>query len=180
MLFVTPPRSGGGWCRDPVLAVAKKTGKLKIALTRSHLPLVVFCCSLLGVAPLQEGCASWFSPMQTAGIGKSQDTASTDNRRIHHDKAGDYFSVYPVPLETTTAAAKVALQRIGMDYDAVTSRSSGHVVIQGMTGSQDTVAPTATRVSIHFDYYGRRSLSLRFQHDLAQELKVDPIAEASH
>ena len=170
-----------------MLAVTKKTAGLKIALTRSHLPLVVFCCSLLGVAPLQEGCASWFSPMQTAGIGESQDTASTDNRGIHHDKAGDYFSVYPVPLETTTAAAKMALQRIGMDYDAVTSRNSGHVVIQGMTASQDmvtvtldAVAPTATRVSIHFDYYGRRSLSLRFQHDLAQELKVDPIAEASH
>ena len=171
MLFVTA-RSGGDWCREPVLAVTKKTAGLKIALTRSHLPLAVFCCSLLG------GCASWFGPMQTVGVGEPQDTASTNNRGIHHDKAGDYFSVYPVPLETTTAAAKVALQRIGMDYDAVTSRSSGHVVIQGMTASQDivtvtldAVAPTATRVSIHFDYYGRRKLSLLFQHTLATEVK---------
>lgn len=157
---------------DPVLAVTKKTAGLKIALTRNPLPIVVLCCSLLG------GCASWFSPMQTAGIGEPQDTASADNRGIHHDKAGDYFSVYPVPLETTTAAAKMALQRIGMDYDAVISRSSGHVVIQGMTANQDmvtvtldAVAPTATRVSIHFDYYGRMKLSLLFQHALAKEVK---------
>ncbi|CDQ09319.1 hypothetical protein AFERRI_260006 [Acidithiobacillus ferrivorans] len=85
--------------------------------------------------------------MQTAGIGEPQDTASTDNRRIHHDKAGDYFSVYPVPLETTTAAAKMALQWIGMDYDAVISRSSGHVVIQGMTVNQDMVTVTLDAVA---------------------------------
>ncbi|MBU2832566.1 hypothetical protein HF918_05700 [Acidithiobacillus ferriphilus] len=65
-----------------------------------------------------------------------------------------------------------------MDYDAVTSRRSGHVVIQGMTASQDivtvtldAVAPTATRVSIHFDYYERRKLSLLFQHTLAKEVE---------
>ena len=43
--------------------------------------------------------------------------------------------------------------------------------VLAVTVTLDAVSPSATRVSTHLDYYGRRKLSLLFQHALAKEVE---------
>jgi hypothetical protein len=127
---------------------------------RTHSALVVLCCFLLA------GCASSSAP------------ASAQNRGIHHNEAGDYFAFYPFPLTKTTVAAKEALRRLGMDYDAETIRTPSQIVINGMSTnhynvkvSLEAINPDLTKATIHVDYYGEKTLSFRFQHLLAEHLK---------
>ncbi len=94
---------------------------------------------------------------------------------------GDYFALYPVSLVKATAAAKESLQQLGMEYDAETTSTPSRIVIEGMSTNHNFVQVTLesvrqdlTKATIHANYYGEKTLSLRFQHLLAENLKVSP------
>jgi len=98
---------------------------------------------------------------------------------VHHNEAGDYFAFYPASLAETTTAAKKSLQQLGMEYDAQTIDTPSRIVIEGMSVDHYIVKVTLeginqdqTKATIHANYYGEKTLSLRFQHLLAKDLKV--------
>lgn len=109
--------------------------------------------------------------------GLSPDSRQPDPPGIHHNEAGDYFAFYPVPLGETSIAARSALQRLGMEYDPETTSTPSRIVIEGMSTNhyfvQVTLEPVRqgqTKAIIHANYYGEKTLSLRFQHLLAEVL----------
>jgi len=98
---------------------------------------------------------------------------------VHHNEAGDYFAFYPASLAETTTAAKKSLQQLGMEYDAQTIDTPSRIVIEGMSVDHYIVKVALkginqdqTKATIHTYYYGEKTLSLRFQHLLAEDLKV--------
>jgi len=98
---------------------------------------------------------------------------------VHHNEEGDTFAFYQSSLAETTTAAKKSLQQLGMEYDAQTIDTPSRIVIEGMSVDHTIVKVTLeginqdqTKATIHANYYGEKTLSLRFQHLLEKELKV--------
>ncbi len=144
-------------------------------LARAGRSLPSALLALLG--NLLTACA--FSPDHLFDSGQMAPPVCALQRGVHHNGAGDYFAFYLDSLAETTAAAKESLQQLGMEYDAQTVRTPSRIVIEGMSVNHyivkvtlEGINPDQTKATIHANYYGVKTLSLRFQHLLAENLKV--------